>query len=244
MKQGFFRLTLIVLTLCTSITALSAADKTPAGNILIITGENNHAWKETTPVLRQILEAVNYRVKVSEVPAVLQTDAVQSFDGILINYNSTDRWEPETESALLQYIRSGKGLIIVHAANNAFPGWREYEEMAGLIWVRGTAGHDRYGPMSVRITNHEHFITRGLEDFEIMDELYHTLTKFSEFTVLADAYSKQKQQYYPMILIREERKGRVFHTCLGHAAFSMHNPGFIITLQRGTDWAIKKERTE
>jgi len=206
--------------------------------ILIITGENNHKWKETTPVLRQILESAQFEVKVSEVPAVLETAAMKDFHGILLNYNSKDRWGAGTEQALLSLVRGGKGLIVVHAANNAFPGWVEYEKMVGLIWVRGTAGHDRYGPMMVNITDQEHYITEGLEDFETVDELYHSLTQFSDFKVLATAFSKEKGRPFPKLMVKMHGKGRIFHTTLGHAPASMHAPGFVTTLQRGTTWAV------
>jgi type 1 glutamine amidotransferase len=38
-------------------------------------------------------------------------------------------------------------------------------------------------------------------------------------------------------------KGRVFHTVLGHADYSMDCIGFITTLQRGTEWAATGEVT-
>jgi type 1 glutamine amidotransferase len=35
----------------------------------------------------------------------------------------------------------------------------------------------------------------------------------------------------------EYGNGRVFHTALGHADYSINCVGFITTLQRGTEWA-------
>ena len=32
----------------------------------------------------------------------------------------------------LDYVKNGGGVVIYHAANNAFPGWKEYNEMIGL----------------------------------------------------------------------------------------------------------------
>ena len=38
-------------------------------------------------------------------------------------------------------------------------------------------------------------------------------------------------------------RGRVFHTVLGHADYSMNCIGFITTLQRGTEWAATGQVT-
>ena len=52
--RSLFRL-LLPAILFTSALAVSAADPTPI-KVLIIDGQNNHKWQETTPVLKSILE--------------------------------------------------------------------------------------------------------------------------------------------------------------------------------------------
>jgi type 1 glutamine amidotransferase len=39
-------------------------------------------------------------------------------------------------------------------------------------------------------------------------------------------------------------RGRVFHTALGHAPEQMRSVGFIVTLQRGTEWAATGRVTQ
>jgi type 1 glutamine amidotransferase len=46
-----------------------------------------------------------------------------------------------------------------------------------------------------------------------------------------------------MLMTLKYGNGRVFHTVLGHADYSMNCVGFIITLQRGTEWAATGEVT-
>lgn len=222
------------------VVSVLAADSGPKATVLLITGENNHDWRSTTPVLRGHLEKAGLKVVVTEEPATLATKAASSYDVIVLNYNRKERWDPETEAALIRLVRDeGKGLVVVHAANNAFPGWREFEEMIGLAWREG-AGHDHYGTFTVRIVDPSHPITRGLTDFQTTDELYRDLTQFSSFHVLAVAHSKDKDRDYPMIFVRDYGKGRVFHTVLGHSVDSVRNDGFRETFVRGTLWAARK----
>ena len=53
------------------------------------------------------------------------------YDVVMSNYNG-DRWPKETEAAFVDYLRNGGGFVSVHAANNAFAEWPEYNEAIGL----------------------------------------------------------------------------------------------------------------
>jgi hypothetical protein len=46
--------------------------------------------------------------------------------------------------AILDYIRGGGGALVIHAANNSFGGWKEYEQMVGLLWRPPTFGYSLY----------------------------------------------------------------------------------------------------
>ncbi len=41
-------------------------------------------------------------------------------------------WPAETQSAFVAFMKSGGGLVSVHAADNCFPDWAEYNQMTGL----------------------------------------------------------------------------------------------------------------
>ena len=60
-------------------------------------------------------------------------------------------------------------------------------------------------------------------------------------TVLATAYADKKfkgtERHEPMMMTIEYGEGRVYHTPMGHADYSMECVGYITTLIRGTEWA-------
>jgi len=109
----------------------------------------------------------------------------------------------------------------------------------------GAAGH--HGPQhefQIRKRGPKHPITDGLPDLwmHTKDELYDRLRGPAEdMTILATAYSAPEfdgtRRHEPMLMVLDYGKGRVFHTVLGHADYSMNCVGFITTLQRGTEWA-------
>jgi len=104
---------------------------------LILDGQNNHDWKRTTPELKKILEDSGlFVVDVATSPG--QGQDMSSFNPdfaayrvIVSNYNG-EPWSKETQAAFVKFVRDGGGFVSVHAADNAFPEWKEYNEMIGV----------------------------------------------------------------------------------------------------------------
>ena len=68
----------------------------------------------------------------------------RDYDVIVSNYNGED-WPEEVRKDFVEYVHNGGGLVSVHAADNSFPGWPEFNEM---IAVGGWGGrNEKSGPM-------------------------------------------------------------------------------------------------
>ena len=222
--------------------------------VLIVSGANNHDWEWTTPSLKGILEeSGKFSVDVTYEPAKTLADdgALRKYTAFVLDYNNRKRaWGDAGERNFLNAVRSGTGVVIVHAANNAFPGWVEYEKLVGHLWRQGT-GHGRFHRFSVTMNDKTHPITRGLRDFkQHPDELYHCLVHMhdAQHEILATALSSKESggtgEHEPMITVGSYGEGRVFHTPLGHVwkgqpqtRASHLDPQFRNLIVRGTEWA-------
>ncbi|MEM6364249.1 MAG: family 16 glycoside hydrolase [Planctomycetota bacterium] len=104
---------------------------------LLIDGQNNHKWQETTPLIVAALESGGLcDVTVITSPAKkAPMDGFEpnfaDYDVVVLNYNG-DPWPEATKQAFEAYVAGGGGMVSVHAADNSFPKWHAYNRMIGL----------------------------------------------------------------------------------------------------------------
>jgi len=272
------RLALVALTAAALISPAPAADEGKI-KVILIDGQNNHNWRATTPLLKKELEdsgrftvAVSSNLKEGDKPGEIKDTVpfppdLSKYDVLLSNYNGA-AWPSEFQKSLEEKLKDGKiALAIVHAANNAFGNWAEYNKMIGMGW-RGAGAGDRLtldadgkevrvekgrGPgaghgaghaFKIVVRDAEHPITKGMpkEWMHTQDELYHGMRgPIENVHLLATAFSDKAKggtgEHEPMIWTVAYGKGRVFHTPMGHDLNGMRCIGFVTTLCRGTEWA-------
>lgn len=118
----------------------SAADR-PL-KVLIIGGQNNHNWAVSTPYMKQILDRTDHlKAVIHNAPGREATQAdwdawqprFRDFDCVVLDYNG-QMWPERVRQDFVAYVQQGGGVVVIHAANNSFTGWKEYEQMVGLLW--------------------------------------------------------------------------------------------------------------
>lgn len=250
--------------LAVTIIVLLAASLAPAAetplrrklSVLIVDGMNNHDWPRNTRILRSILESSGlFTVDVSTSPTNAATadewdrwrPAFAKYDVVVNNFNggykATDRhWPATLQKDLEDYVSNGGGLVVYHAANNAFRNWPAYNDMIGLGWrdpsfgpslivdkdekiveipagQGNKPGHPKDYDFQITMLNLDHPITRGMpkvwmHPHEQLTHGQHGPAK--NMTVLTYAWADDTKENEVMDWVVPYGKGRVYTTMQGH----------------------------
>ena len=183
--------------------------------------EAYHNWRLGTQVMKRELDETGlFDVTVVSVPPSdgdftnVHPDFA-AYQVVVSNYDSQD-WPVPLKAAFEDYMKKGGGLVVVHGADNAFPGWTAFNEMTGIGGWRGrdapagprwfydggklvsdaapgAAGvHGKRRPFRIVTRAPTHPIMRGLpaEWMHAPDELYTRLRGPGQnMTVLATAWA-------------------------------------------------------
>lgn len=251
---AFSTLAATVAVLLAAQTPGRAADDGKPIRCLIITGDHGHAWKETTPLLKDFLsEGDRIQVDVTTTPAKdLNDDNLAKYDVLLLNYKETPKgpddtkWSDANKKAFLKAVHDeGKGLVVYHFASAAFarPNWEEFEKAIAGGW-RTQGFHGPAHEFTVKTTDFKHPISEGAprEFNHVTDELYSNSLLTPGSVVLATAYcdpSKPKGtgKDEAVIWINTYGKGRVFNCALGHDAKALSDKPVETWMRRGVEWA-------
>jgi type 1 glutamine amidotransferase len=251
---------------------------------LIITGQSEHNWNASSPILKKVLDGTGlFSSDILVTPekegnmAAFNPD-FSKYKLVVLDYNG-DSWSDKTNEDFVEYVRNGGGVVVYHGSSAAFPGWKEYNEIAGLGLGGGrnekngpyvyylknelvgdtTAGpagsHGDSHEFEVRIRITDHPVTKGLPVrwMHGSDDLYQKMRGPAEnMQVLATAFADTAfggtGRDEPMLMAINYGKGRVFHTAMGHAdddgGPAVECAGFIVTLQRGAEWAATGSVTQ
>ncbi len=149
--------------------------------------------------------------------------AFADYDVVISNFGwKAAPWPKQTQADFEEYMAAGGGLVVVHAADNSFPEWTEYNRMIGLGgWggrneksgpyvyyntddelIRDTSkgaggghGPQREFPIVVREPDHPIMAGMPASFMHAKDELYHTLRGPAEkMTVLATGFADKKRK--------------------------------------------------
>jgi type 1 glutamine amidotransferase len=200
----------------------AAAQAEPTLKALIVDGQNNHGnWPQTTKMMKKYLE--DTKLFSVDVATTAKSGTDESFkpdfgkyNVVVSNYNGAP-WPKETQEKFLSFVNGGGGFVVVHAANNAFGNWKEYNEVIGLGgWdgrseksgpyvfldengkvvrdeAKGSGGHHGpQHPFQLIVRDPDHPVTKGMPRawMHVNDELYDLLRGPGEnMHILATAYA-------------------------------------------------------
>ena len=155
--------------------------------------------------------------------------------------------EERLKKSLVDFIKSGKGIVGIHSATDTYKNWKEYNDMMGGAFD----GHPWHMEVPVRLLDKDHPLNKVFDGqgFKVTDEIYQfradtALPKDRRMLLSLDpswdqlSRGKREDKFYPISWIDRYGDGRVFYCSLGHRNEIYHNPAVLEHYLAGIQYAL------
>ena len=233
--------TINLLLLATASLFSSCTGKKTA-HVLFITG--GHGFnKEQFEVLLSKLPVTYDHVEHPNAHKMLKGDIISKYDAVLL-YDMPQEIPEEARADFITMLEKGKGLVVLHHAFCSYDNWPEYVKIAGgryhhFPWkkdgVEQKPSTYKYDvELDIKVEDPGHPITKGINDFSIIDEAYGNTEILPTVHPLLSTNSPLNG---PLVCwTNSYGKSRVVTLTLGHGNNTWENPTFIEILSRSILW--------
>ncbi|MGQ9732195.1 MAG: ThuA domain-containing protein [Candidatus Zipacnadales bacterium] len=200
-------------------------------NALLVIGGTYHPFETCAEILSATLKASNVcKTTIADRKALTRPE---KYD-LVIMYTGGGKLTPTQEKNLCEFIKTGGGLVAIHASNVMDEANASYLEMIGTRFVS-------HGPIS-EFTVHVkpgHQITNRVDTFRVTDEFYICEKRTKRFEVLATGLWHGEE--HPMVYVRPYGKGRVCYIAMGHDERTFRQPMFQRLVGKAARWVAGEQ---
>jgi uncharacterized protein len=243
MKTLFIVLISLVLLFSTS--PISKA-QTPI-RLLVVTGNHNYNKETFNDMFKSL--GTNMTFQVIEFPAAFDMFLPENrskYD-VLVFYHMWQKITEEQKKPFAECIRDGKPVVVLHHSICAFDDWPEYWNIiGGKYFHKPTLLNGKEYPacsyihdikFTANIVNRNHPVTKGINDFELIDETYkgyYVDPGVDKLITTSDTTST------PVIgWAKTYGKSRIVTLQSGHDSPTFQNPFFRKLLKQSIEWVFE-----
>ena len=190
----------------------------------------------------------------------------------LVSYTCDLMPTPEETAAIRAWLEGGGKWLALHGTNSilVFTEGGQVDtpnDRSDVMEILGTQfkAHPPIGPFKVEVVNRDHELTSGIDDFEVVDELYLSNTTAPIDTLMQTRFTGEatgfiadqwEETVVPILYTRQIGAGMVSYNALGHCRGHYDLPGMVDfypnpekcawnypvyyeLLRRGIGWAMR-----
>ena len=215
--------------------------------VLLVTGGHDFEHDAFFKLFRENPEITFRAVEHPDAHAQLRPEAAGNYD-VLVAYDMAQEISDQAKGDLLAWLRSGKGLVVLHHAIASYQQWPEYSRIIGARYYLEKAMVDgvekprstyQHGvDFTIHVIDAQDPITRGLKDFRIHDETYNLFDVAKEVHPLLT--TDEPRSNHIIGWSKTYGPARVVYLQSGHDHFAYENPNFQLIVKQAIRWTAKR----
>ena len=243
--QTFIKIAGIIFLSVLTISCVSSQKRTDPVRVLLVTGGHDFDEGPFYTFMNSLQGITVSEVKHPNALAMFRPENRASYDVVLL-YDMPDTISDREKSDFMDCLKAGKGLVVWHHAYCSYQNWPEYEVIVGgryhqtawtddngVLHPASTYKHDVQ--FRVNVADIKHPVTKGIQDFDITDEIYGNGSVSPDVHVLL---STDYPSATPSVAwTNRYEKSKVVTILLGHDNQSWTNPDFVKLLTQAILWA-------
>ena len=211
--------------------------------VLVITGGHDF---EREPFFKMFQDNSHITYQAVEHPNAheyFRPEAAAKYD-VIVLYDMWPKISDEAKTNLVNLLNAGKGLVALHHCLASYQDWNEYEKIIGgkyFLQKHLDNGVEKPGStyqhgvkFTVRVADAKHAVTRGLSDFEMLDETYGLFEVLPGVKPLLTTTEPTSGK--TIAWVHSYGKSRVAYIELGHDHVTYQNPNYRQLLDQAIQW--------
>lgn len=245
--------TLFKIVLCFFVVSVSAfglkGEEPKPIKLLILSGGHGFQEKEFYKIFDE-MPGIEYETAVLPKDMDRLAPGLEKKYALIISYDMNQF--PITEKQREQFqelFKRGMPWMVFHHSIAGYQNWSEYRKIAGghyfekpveidgIPWPKSTYKHDV--KLDITVVDKEHPITKGINDFQIIDEAYGGVYVSPDVRVLLKTDNPDASK--EIAWVHRYENSPVFTILLGHDSKSFENRNLRKILEQGIRWLASNE---
>jgi hypothetical protein len=177
---------------------------------------------------------------------LIASPEVNRYD-VLVFYDMVDSITPAQQERYISLLKKGAAMLFLHHSLVSYQNWPEFIRILGgqyhthPVVVNGDTLNTSYEHdvnIPVKVENKKHPITRGISDFEIVDEVYGGVEILPQVKPLLSTTHPKSMRY--LAWINHYGNSDVVYIQLGHGPSGFSNPNYRKLVRQAIEWLAKE----
>ena len=245
MKSTFKFTTIVIISMMMLFNACTLAQKKNSDvRVLLVTGGHGFDKEPFYAFVNSLPGMVVTEVKHPDALAMFRAENRSSYDVVLF-YDMPNVISEQEKKDFIDCLKEGKGMVVWHHAYCSYQDWSEYQTIIGgryyeQAWTdsngveqpKSTYDHDVQ--FRVKVADTQHPVTKGIEDFDIVDETYGkgVVNPNVHILLTTDAPTSTPS----IAWTNQYGKSKIVTVLLGHDNHAWTNPSFVKFLTQAINW--------